>query len=394
MDLNRTFTWEMSVRLVSGPGCSRQAGAELKKLGSRKALIITDRGIEAAGILSGIVESLSAEGIERVIYSGVEPNPSTRCVDEAVALYRDQGCDCLLAVGGGSSMDTAKAAGAQMANPGTDLRAMEGVGKVANPIPPLIAIPTTCGTGAEVTVAAVITDSERHYKMPILSPYLYPKVALIDGALLTRLPSPVIASTGMDALCHAVESYTNLNTNPISDGLDLQAISMIGQWLRPAVANGNLEAMSNMVLASTIAGMGFANTRLTIVHAMSHPVSGYYGVPHGVANAVLLPYVMEFNLIGNAARFADVARALGEDTHGLSPMEGARLSVAAVRELSQDVGIPETFEPYGVSEEHLEAMIEDTFKSGNVAVNPVRVSRDQVREIYLRSMGLAGGSLE
>jgi alcohol dehydrogenase class IV len=265
---------------------------------------------------------------------------------------------------------------------------MEGVGKVRNPIPPLIAIPTTCGTGAEVTVTGVITDTERHYKMPVLSPLLYPKVALIDGALLTRLPGPVVASTGMDALCHALESYTNLNTNPISDGLDIHAISMIGKWLRPAVANGNLEAMSNMVLASTIAGMGFANTRVTIVHAMSHPVSGFYGVPHGVANAVLLPYVMEFNLIGNAARFADIARALGEDTAGLTAMEAARLSVSAVRELSWDVGIPETFEDYGVTEEHLEAMIEDTFKSGNVPLNPVRVTRQDVDRIYRQSMGL------
>jgi alcohol dehydrogenase class IV len=388
VDLNRTFTWEMPVRLVSGPGCSRQAGAELKKLGCTKALIVTDRGVEAAGALSSILESLSVEGIGYAIYNGVEPNPSSRCVDESVALYRDEGCDCLLAVGGGSSMDTAKAAGALLANPGVELRAMEGVGKVPNPIPPFVAIPTTCGTGAEVTVAAVITITDIHYKMPILSTYLYPKVALIDGALLTRLPGPVVASTGMDALCHALESYTNLNTNPISDGLDLHAISMIGKWLRPAVANGNLEAMSNMVLASTIAGMGFANTRVTIVHAMSHPVSGFYGVPHGVANAVLLPYVMEFNLIGNAARFADIARALGEDTAGLTAMEAARLSVSAVRELSWDVGIPETFEDYGVTEEHLEAMIEDTFKSGNVPLNPVRVTRQDVDRIYRQSMGL------
>jgi alcohol dehydrogenase class IV len=388
MDLNRVFTWEMPARLVVGPGCSRGAGEELRKLGGSKALIVTDRGVEGAGVLAGILESLSVAGVGYAVYNGVEPNPSVRCVEEAAALYRVEGCDCLLGVGGGSSMDTAKVTGAVLTNPDMTIAAMEGVGKVRNPIPPLIAIPTTCGTGAEVTVTGVITDTERHYKMPVLSPLLYPKVALIDGALLTRLPGPVVASTGMDALCHALESYTNLNTNPISDGLDIHAISMIGKWLRPAVANGNLEAMSNMVLASTIAGMGFANTRVTIVHAMSHPVSGFYGVPHGVANAVLLPYVMEFNLIGNAARFADIARALGEDTAGLTAMEAARLSVSAVRELSWDVGIPETFEDYGVTEEHLEAMIEDTFKSGNVPLNPVRVTRQDVDRIYRQSMGL------
>ena len=387
MDLSRTFTWEMPASLVVGPGCARTAGQELKRLGGSKALLVTDKGVEGAGILSGILEGLASAGVGRAIYSGVEPNPSIRCVQEAVALYKAEGCDCLLAVGGGSSMDTAKAAGAVMAHPGMEIREMEGVGKLSNPIPPFIAVPTTCGTGAEATWAAVITDTERHYKMPIMSVHQVPKVALIDGNLLTKLPGKVVASTGMDALCHAAESYTNLNTNPISDALDLKAISMISEWLRPAVANQNLEAMSNMVLASTIAGMGFANTRVTIVHSMSHPVSGFYGVPHGVANAVLLPYVMDFNLIGNPQRFADIAEAMGEDTLGLTTMEAARLAPKAVRELSKDVGIPETFKDLGVTYEHLDAMIEDTFKSGNVPVNPVKVNRDDIRAIYKRVIG-------
>jgi len=283
-------------------------------------------------------------------------------------------------------MDTAKVTGAVLNNGDVDIRAMEGVGKFSNPIPPLIVVPTTCGTGSEVTLTGMITDTERHYKIPILHRFIFPKVALIDGSLLTKLPGPVVASTGMDALCHALESYTNLNTNPISDALDLKAINMISQWLRPAVANGNLEAISHMVLASTLAGMGFANTRLTIVHALSHPVSGFYGVPHGVANAVLLPYIMEFNLIGNLQRFADVAKAMGEDTFGLTEMEAAKLSVKAVQELNQDVGIPSTLKPYGVTEQHLDAMVEDTFKSGNIVLNPVRVNREQVTAIYRRAM--------
>ena len=385
MELNRVFTWEMPTRLVVGPGCSRQAGAELRKLGGSKALIVTDKGVEAAGVLAGIQEGLVSSGVAWAVYSDVEPNPSIRCVREAAALFKSEGCNCLLGVGGGSSMDTAKVAGAILTND-MDMRAMEGVGKITNPIPPLVAIPTTCGTGSEVTPTGVITDSERSYKMPIMSSFLYPKVSLIDGSLLTRLPGHIIASTGMDALCQALESYTNLNTNPISDALDLKAVSMISQWLRPAVANAGLEAMCNMLLASTIAGMGFANTRVTIVHAMSHPVSGYYGVPHGVANAVLLPLVMEFNLIGNARRFGEIAAAMGEDTFGLTEMEAARLSVKAVRELSRDVGIPESFAAYGVTEKHLDAMVEDTFKSGNIPLNPVRVTREQVRQIYLRSM--------
>ncbi|MGE5620848.1 MAG: iron-containing alcohol dehydrogenase [Sphingomonadaceae bacterium] len=387
LDLSRSYTWEMPAKLIFGPGVARQAGEELKKLGGSKVLIVTDRGVEGAGVLTSIQEGLDSSGVPYVVFSGVEANPSIKCVMEAVAAYKSNGCDCLLGVGGGSSMDTAKAVGAVVNNPDMDIRAMEGVGKFKNPIPPFIAVPTTCGTAAEVTPTAVITD-EKHYKFPIMSPYIFSKVALIDGTLLTKLPGPVVAATGMDALCHALESYVNLNTNPISDGLDIKAISMIGEWLRPAVANGNLEAISHMVLASTIAGMGFANTRVTIVHSMSHPVSGFFGVPHGVANAILLPYVMEFNLIGNPHRFADVARALGVDTFGMTTMEAARASVVAVRELAEDVGIPKTFQPYGVTDQYLDQMVEDTFKSGNVPVNPVRVTREAVIKIYRQAMGL------
>jgi len=386
MDLSRTYRWEMPTKIIFGTGSSRQAGEQLRLLGGKKALLVTDRGVEAAGVLFGIYEGLLSAGVAYALYNGVAPNPTITNVREAVALYEAEECDCLLGVGGGSAMDTAKAAGAVMNNPDVNIRDMEGTGHVPNPIPPLVAVPTTCGTGSEVTSAAVITDSERKYKIPILSPLLYPRVALVDGSLLTTLPGPVVAATGMDALCHAIESYTNLNTNPICDALDLQAIGIISRWIRPAVANGNLEAMSYMVLAATMAGMAFPNTRLTIVHSMSQPVGGHYGVPHGVANAVLLPLVMEFNLLGNAERFGDVARAMGEDTTGLTAMEAARLSVMAVKEMSRDIGIPENFKSYGVKEESIPALVEDSMKSGNVAVNPVRVTREALAAILRRSM--------
>ncbi len=387
MDINRTFTWEMPAKLVVGLGVARTAGTELKKLGTTKVLIVTDKGVQAAGILGGITDALASAGVGHVVYDGVEANPSIRCVMEAARLFESEGCNGFLGIGGGSSMDTAKATGAVLANRQIDIRDMEGVGKLANPIAPLIAIPTTCGTGSEVTVAAVITDTERHYKIPILSPFLIPKVSLIDGSLLTKLPGKVVAATGMDALCHAIESYTNLNTNPISDALDLKAISLVSEWLRPAVANQSVEAMCNMVLAATMAGMGFSNTRLTIVHSISQPVGGYYGVAHGVANAVILPHVMDYNLIGNAQRFADIAAAMGEDTTGLTVMEAARLAPAAVRALSKDIGIPETFKELGVTDEYVDGVVEDTFKSGNVPVNPVKVTREAVKSILRKSIG-------
>ena len=386
MDLNRVYTWQMPTKLIVGCGCSRQAGEELKKLGGRKALIVTDSGVEGAGVLSSILEGLKDAGVSYAVFNGVMPNPTVQCTETAADIYKAEGCDCLLGVGGGSAMDTAKAAGVMVNNPGIGIRALEGVDTFANPLPTLIAIPTTCGTGSEVTFGSVITDAERHYKFPVFSIRMAPRVALIDGSLLTKLPGPIIASTGMDALCHALESYTNLNTNPISDALDLHAIRLISLWLRPAVANANPEAMSYMVLASCMAGIGFTNTRTSIVHAMSHPVSGFYGVAHGVANAVLLPYLMEFNLIGNIERFTEIARAMGENTIGLTTMEAARLSIKAVKQLNQDVGIPDSLKPYGVDETWLDPMVEDAMKSGLILINPVRVNRAQVKELYRRAM--------
>ncbi len=386
MDLRRIYTWEMPARLVFGPEAAKRAGVELRGLGGTKVLVVTDKGIVKAGLLEGILESLQKAELPYAIYDEVEPNPSIGCVEKAVALYRSAGCDCLLAVGGGSSMDTAKATGVLATNPGTILD-YEGVGKVKNPLPPFIAVPTTCGTGAEVTYFAVITDPARKFKMAVASVLEVPKVALIDPLLLVKLPGPVVASTGMDALCHAVESYTNLNVQPISDALDLHAIKLIGEHLRPAVANGNLNSIAHMVLASTIAGMGFTNTRLTIVHAMSHTLGGHANVAHGVANAILLPYVMEFNLIGAPERFADIARALGEDTTGLTTMQAAELSVEAVRKLSIDIGIPQTMREVGITEEMIPALADDSMLSGNIPLNPRRVTRDDIVAIFKRALG-------
>jgi alcohol dehydrogenase class IV len=385
MDIDRVTTWHAPTRLVFGLGSSSQAGPELRQLGGSKALLVTDKGVEGAGVLEGILASLKAADIGCAVYNGVVGNPTTSCVEEAAALYRAEGCDCLLAVGGGSSIDTGKIAGGFLAS-GLSVREMEGTEKVKAPIPPFVAIPTTCGTGSEVNWAGVIVDTERRFKMGIRSVQFFPKVALIDARLLAKLPGPVIASTGMDALCHALESYTTLNNNPICDYLDLGTISIISRWLRPAVANANMEAMSHMVLASTMAGMGFGNTGLTLVHAMSHPVGAHHGVPHGVANAVLLPYVMEFNLIGAPERFAEVARAMGEDTLGLTVREAAKLSVKAVKELARDIGIPESFKSYGMTEEHVEAMVRDSLLSPNIPRNPVRVTREDIAAIFRRAM--------
>ncbi|MHB1134499.1 MAG: iron-containing alcohol dehydrogenase [Chloroflexota bacterium] len=384
-DPRRIYTWEMHARLVFGADAAKQAGQELRALGATKVLLVTDKGIVKAGLLEGIQESLRHAEMPVVVFDGVEANPSIPCVEKAFALYQAEKCDCLLGVGGGSSMDTAKAVGVLATNPGK-LTDYEGVGKVKNPLPPFVAVPTTCGTGSETTFMSVITDPERKFKFTVLSPLNLPKAALIDPLLLVNLPGPIVAATGMDALTHAVESYTNSLVQPVSDGLNIQAIRMIGKSLRGAVANGNVTDMANMVLASAIAGMAFTNTRLTIVHAMSHPVSAHAGTPHGIANAILLPYIMEYNLIGAADRFAEVAWALGEDTTGLTDMQGAELAVEAVRRLMVDVGIPLSLKAVGVTDDLIDVMADDSMKSGNVPLNPRRVSRDDIVAIYKRAM--------
>ena len=259
--------------------------------------------------------------------------------------------------------------------------------KVERLLPPLAAIPTTCGTGSEVTQFAVITDTEKHFKMGIGSPFNLPKVAIVDPSLLAKLPLRLVASTGMDALCHAIESYTSNAAQPLSDSFSLHAIRMIGQHLRSAVANGNLADLSGMAMASTLAGLAFNNTRTTLVHAMSHAVTGHASVPHGIANAILVPFAMEFNLIGNPEKHGDIAAALGEDTDGLSTMDAARAAVDAVQELADEVGIPHTLREVGVTEAHLEAMADDAMKSGGIALNPRRPTRQDVVALYKRAMG-------
>ena len=385
-DPRRIYTWEMGARLVFGAESSKQVGVRLRELGGSKALVVTDKGIVKAGLLEGIQEALRKAELPYEVFDEVEPNPSVPCVEKAFALYQAGKCDCLLGLGGGSSMDTAKAVGVLATNPGK-ITDYEGMYKVKNPLPPFVAIPTTCGTGSETTFMAVITDLDRKFKFAIGTPLNLPKVALIDPLLLVNLPGPIVASTGLDALTHAVESFTNANVQPVSDALNIQAIRMIGKHLRGAVANGNLDDTAGMVLASAIAGMAFTNTRLTIVHAMSHPVSAHAGVPHGIANAILLPYVMEFNLIGAPERFAEVAWALGEDITGLSSMQGAELAVEAVRRLMIDVGIPLTLKAVGVTAEMIPVMSDDSMKSGNVPLNPRRVTRQDIVDIFTRALG-------
>lgn len=391
MDITKTHAIHMSPRIVFGVGTARQAGEELARLGVSHALTVTDGGLVQTDIPGGVTKSLDAAGVKWTLFGDVEPNPSIRTVETGAALYRARACDGIVAVGGGSPIDAAKAIGILVSTGGA-MRDYFAGKKVERPLPPLVAIPTTCGTGSEVTQFAVITDTEKHFKLGIGSPFNLPKVALVDPALLVQLPARMVASTGMDALCHAIESYTSDLAQPISDALDLHAIQLIAQHLRPAVANRNLQDLSGMAMASLLAGLGFNNTRTTLVHAMSHTVTGHASVPHGLANAILLPHALAFNLIGNPEKHADIARALGEDVQRLSGMQAARVAVQAVRALADDIGIPKSLAEVGVTDELLDRMADDAMKSGGIPLNPRRPSRDDVLSVFRAALGQSAGT--
>lgn len=369
----------LPIRIEYGINSSARVGSEFQSLKCKKVMIVSDQGVIRSGLLEGITKSFAETNIEVAIFDRVMPDPNIKCVEDARNFYTSEECDGILAIGGGSSIDTAKAAGILVTNL-EPIVSMAGMDMVKNPPPPLMAIPTTCGTGSEVTNVTVVTD-ENHFKLPIISSYLIPKVAILDPDLLLSLPPHLVASTGMDALTHAIEAFTNNLQNWYADSCALQAIHLIGKSLRPAAANGNLSDIGQMLYASTLAGISFTLSRLGLVHAMSHPVSGLANIPHGVANAVLLPHVMAFNLIGNPQGYMQVAKALGvRDQEDV--MATAVAGVEEVMKINHQLNIPKSFKELGVNEDLIPHMIEDTFKSGNVLINPRRVSKRDVETIY------------
>jgi alcohol dehydrogenase len=387
MDISKTYALHLPTRILFGVGTAVQVGTEAIRLGISHALVVTDGGLVQTEIPGTITKALDGAGVKWTLFGDVEPNPSIETVHQGLAVYTKQGCDGVIAIGGGSPMDAAKAIGFLATN-GGDIREYFGADKIKKPLPPLVAIPTTCGTGSEVTQFAVVTDTEKHLKMGIGSPHNIPKVAIVDASLLAKLPSKMVAATGMDALCHSIESYTSQASQFLTEAFSLRAIELISRHLRPAVANGNLVDLSGMAMASTLAGLGFNNTRTTLVHAMSHAVTAHAQVPHGIANAILVRYVMEFNLIGDPDKHGDIATALGEDTDGLSPMEAGRLAVDAVHDLADDVGIPRTLREVGVTDALVEAMADGAMKATmGIALNPRRPTRQDVVALYRKALG-------
>jgi len=378
----KAFQFWASPRLRFQSGGLQVLGEEVKSLGGKKILLVADPGVKSSGILERAIQSLEKEKISCTVFDEVEPNPSIQTVDKGYRRFKEAGCDFLVGLGGGSPMDTAKAIGVQVTNPGP-LLTYEGIDKVVNPSPTLVAVPTTAGTGSEVTAASVVTDRARKYKTFLRSPYLVPKLALLDAQLLLTLPPPVLASTGMDAFTHAYESFVSVNTNPVSRALAMDAIRLIDQNLRRFFANpDNLAAAEAMMIASTMAGLAFSSGRTGIVHGMAHPLGGHYNVPHGVANAILLPHCMEFTRMGAPEDFRQIAQALEEDVRGLSLEEASTRAAESVRRLLLDIGIPKNLGEVGAGKEGIEAMAQEAIQSKLQLNTPRRITLEDVKLLY------------
>ena len=380
-DWHEPFSFTAPATVTFGPGVIAKLPELASGLGSR-AIVVSDPGIAKAGILDRVLGALDQAAVTAEPYPHVEPNPSIETVDAAHDLFRRTRSAFVVAVGGGSAMDVAKVVAVLAAHGGT-VRDYEGMGKVPGPGVPCVAIPTTAGTGSEVTIFSVITDRQRKFKMTVGSPHTVPQVALCDPELTLSMPQPLTAATGMDALTHAIESYINTVHNPIAATLALEAMRLIGRSLRTAFSSGrNLQARTEMLLASTMAAMAFTRTRLGNVHAMSHPLGAHFDIPHGVANAVLLPSVMAWNMIACYDTYPQIASALGESVDGLSPREASEAAVEAVRRLARDVQIPERLRDLGVTREAIPRLAEDAMKSGNVLVNPRTTTAADITALF------------
>ncbi len=381
--LDRITLFRTTKRIVFGVGAVEKIGAEVQLLKGKKVLVVTDPGIIQAGLLEPLSDSLKASGIPFALFEGVEPDPRIEVVELCAEKARAEGVDCLIGCGGGSSLDIAKVASVRLTNPGA-IEALFGIDLIPHPGVPLILVPTTAGTGSEVTPIAILSDTREKLKKGIVSPHLFPETALLDPRLTVGLPPAVTALTGMDALIHAIEAYTSVNAFALTDHLAFRAVELIADNLRTAFARGeDLEARSKMLEGSLLAGIAFANAGVTAVHAFAYPIGGEFHVAHGLANSIMLPAVMRFNLLGNLGKFADISEALGVDTSGLSDKEAALEGLEAVEDLLGDLQIPRRLRDLNIPREAIPALAAGVMKVTRLlANNPRRLTLEDARRLY------------
>lgn len=374
-----------TVNLI-GAGCASEVGKQAKIIGGTKALVVTDETLVKIGIVEKVVNILNKEGVQTVVFDKVMPNPTDENVHEGFDIYQKENCDIIIAVGGGSPIDSAKGMGLLATNGGS-IRDYEGLDMSKNAMPPFIAVNTTAGTASEMTRFTIITDTSRHIKMAIVDWHVTPTVSINDPEFMVSMPASLTAATGMDALTHAIEAYVSTIATPVTDSAAIKAIELISKYLRLAVANGsNMEGRDKMAYAEFLAGMAFNNASLGHVHAMAHQLGGFYDLPHGVCNAILLPHVEKFNMIACLDRFADIAVAMGENIEGLSVIEAADLALESIKRLSKYVGIPSGLKEIGVKEEDLPTLADNALKDVCGLTNPRIATKDDIIQIYKNAM--------
>jgi alcohol dehydrogenase len=381
--IDKLSYFQINTKIISGRGSLSSLGQIAKETGAQRYLLVADPAMTEHGILDSATKSLDASGLIGAIFQKVDPEPYLDNAEDAAAIGRNLGADFVIGIGGGSAMDTAKAAAILITNSG---RAEDyiGLNKVEAPGVPTLMIPTTSGTGAEVTFTAVFTNRETKAKGGINSPFLFPSVALLDPELTLSLPPGVTAATGMDALTHAVESVTSRSSTVFTEALALTAIRLIGKYLRRAVYHGaDIEARENMLMGSLLGGLALADAGVGAAHALAYPLGGFYRIPHGLANAMLIPHVMEFNLPSAEDKFALIARSLGESVEGLPDRWAASAAVEAVRTLCADIGIPASLSEVGVPREDIPKLVESALKvTRPVENNPRRLGPKEAEFIY------------
>ena len=369
-----------------GIGVRNELAPEIKSRGFKKALLVSDKVLDSCGVLKKVKDVLDNADIAYEIFLDIKQNPTIKNCKDGLAKFNESGADFLIAVGGGSVMDVAKAIGITKNNPEfQDVKSLEGVAATKNKSVPIMALPTTCGTAAEVTINYVIIDEEENRKMVCVDPKDIPIIALVDAELMVSMPSSLVAATGMDALTHAIEGYITKGAHTISDMFEYKAMQLISRHLRGAVKDKNIEDMDQMSIAQYIAGMGFSNVGLGIVHSMAHPLGAIFDIPHGVANAVLLPIVMEFNMPVCIDKYADIAAAMWEKTDGLGSKEAALLAVEAVRKLSKDVNIPANLRELKIKEEDLPRLAKDALADVCTGGNPRDVTLEDILSLYKKA---------
>ena len=381
----KDFRFKVPQNIEFGVGSLKKLPEILNESKSEHVFLISDEGLAKLGVVKKVQDIVEADGLKCTTYLGVVPNPTVDVVNESTKCYKESGATSIIALGGGSSMDVAKATGV-LATYGGKITDYEGLYKVPGPIVPIIAIPTTAGTGSEVTASAVVTDEERNYKMSVISYEMLPKYAVLDPQLIMTAPASIAASCGVDALIHALEAYVSNFASPFTDAMAEKAMELIGANLRRFVANRqDEEAAAAMLSGSMFAGIAFAWARLGNIHAMSHPVSAYFHVAHGVANAILLPTIVEYNALADHGRYEKIYNYISKEKDPVIDFVPEML-VDEARDLLRDLGIPQHLADVGVTEDKIELMAADAMKSGNIIANPRQSTIRDIIELYKKAM--------